>query len=75
MAYDCGKPFGWIKKVGWKDGESKWPGAYKAIRNFKVDNAEMGDMIGRIDLDGSKLENVVAGWMKSNQSRWKAWIK
>ncbi|HJO47106.1 MAG TPA: glycine betaine ABC transporter substrate-binding protein, partial [SAR324 cluster bacterium] len=53
----------------------KWPGAYKAIRNFKVDNAEMGDMIGRIDLDGSKLEKVVAGWMKSNQSRWKAWIK
>jgi len=75
MAYDCGKPFGWIKKVGWKGGESKWPGAYKAIRNFKVDNAEMGDMIGRIDLDGSKLEKVVAGWMKSNQSRWKAWIK
>jgi len=32
-------------------------------------------MIGRIDLDGSKLEKVVAGWMKSNQSRWKAWIK
>ena len=75
MAYDCGKPFGWIKKVGWKDGESKWRGAYKAIRNFKVDNAEMGDMIGKIDLDGAKLEDVVAGWMKSNESRWKAWIK
>jgi len=23
MAYDCGKPFGWIKKVGWKGGEKK----------------------------------------------------
>ena len=52
-----------------------WPGAYKAIRNFKVDNAEMGDMIGKIDLDGAKLEDVVADWMKSNESRWKAWIK
>ena len=51
MAYDCGKPRGWIKKVGWKGGEAKWPGAYKAIRNFKIDNAhvvgEFGDVIGR----------------------------
>ena len=30
-AFDCGKPRGWIKKVGWKDGESKWPKAYEAI--------------------------------------------
>ncbi len=75
MKYDCGKPFGWIKKVGWKGGEAKWPGAYKAIRNFKVDNAEMSDMIGRIDLDGEKLDDVVAEWMDKNKSRWQAWIK
>ncbi len=75
MKYDCGKPFGWIKKVGWKDGEKKWPGAYKAVRNFKVDNAEMGSMIGRIDLDGEKLDAVVADWMNKNKSRWQAWIK
>jgi len=75
MKYDCGKPFGWIKKVGWKGGEAKWPGAYKAIRNFKVDNKEMGDMISAIDLDGKKLDDVVDGWMKANESRWQAWIK
>lgn len=75
MKYDCGKPFGWIKKVAWKGGEEKWPGAYKAIRNFKVDNKEMGDMIAAIDLDGKKLEDVVAGWIKDNESRWKAWIR
>ncbi len=75
MKYDCGKPFGWIKKVGWKGGEAKWPGAYKAIRNFKVDNAEMSDMIGRIDLDGENLDDVVAEWMDKNKSRWQAWIK
>ncbi len=75
MKYDCGKPFGWIKKVGWKGGEKKWPGAYKAISNFHVDNTEMGAMIGRIDLDGEKLEAVVDDWMEKNQDRWKAWIK
>lgn len=75
MKYDCGKPFGWIKKVGWKGGEAKWPGAYKAVRNFKIDNKEMGDMIASIDLDGKKLDDVVAGWMKTNEARWMAWIK
>ncbi len=75
MKYDCGKPFGWIKKVGWKGGEEKWPGAYKAVRNFKIDNDEMGKMIAAIDLDGKKLEDVVAGWMSKNEARWKAWIQ
>ncbi len=75
MKYDCGKPFGWIKKVGWKGGEAKWPGAYKAVRNFKIDNNEMGKMIAAIDLDGKKLDDVVAGWMSKNEARWKAWIQ
>ncbi|NQU58306.1 MAG: ABC transporter substrate-binding protein, partial [Rhodospirillales bacterium] len=75
MAYDCGKPFGWIKKVGWKGGEKKWPGAYKAVRNFHVDNDEMSQMIVDIDLDGKKLEDVVDTWMAKNKSRWQAWIK
>lgn len=75
MAYDCGKPFGWIKKVGWKEGEKKWPNAYKAVRNFNINNQEMGAMISAIDLDGKKLDDVVADWMTKNESRWKAWIK
>ncbi len=74
MAYDCGKPFGWIKKVGWKGGEKKWPGAYKAIRNFKVDNDEMSQMIVEIDLEGKKLDDVVNAWMVKNEARWKKWI-
>ncbi len=75
MAYDCGKPFGWIKKVGWKGGEKKWPDAYKAIKNFKLNNAEMSQMVVEMDLEGKKLNAVVAGWMSKNESRWKAWIK
>ena len=34
MAYDCGKPHGWIKAVGWAGGEEKWPAAYEAIRKL-----------------------------------------
>jgi glycine betaine/proline transport system substrate-binding protein len=75
MAYDCGKPFGWIKKVGWKGGEAKWPKAYAAIRNFQIDNKTMGALITKIDLDGEKLEDVVAQWMKDNEATWTKWTK
>jgi len=73
--HDCGKPHGWIKKVGWKGGEEKWPKAYAAIRNFKIDNKTMGELIAKIDLEGGKLEDVVAEWMKNNESTWKPWTQ
>ncbi|RMD65252.1 MAG: ABC transporter [Alphaproteobacteria bacterium] len=75
MAYDCGKPRGWIKKVGWKDGEKKWPKAYAAVRKFRIDNQTMGELIAKIDLEGQKLEDVVAQWLKDNESIWREWTK
>ncbi len=74
-AYDCGKPRGWIKKVGWKGGKEKWPCAYQAIQNFKTDNQTIGTMVGEVDLDGKKMEDVVETWLKANESTWKAWTQ
>jgi glycine betaine/proline transport system substrate-binding protein len=75
MAYDCGKPRGPIWKVAWAGVKDKWPGAYKAIKNFKISNDEMGAMITRGDLEGEKLDDVVADWMAKNKERWSGWIK
>jgi glycine betaine/proline transport system substrate-binding protein len=75
MAYDCGKPFGEIWKVGWAGLKDKWPGAYKAVEAFTIDNADMGQMITKVDLEGKKVEEVVAEWMAANEARWSAWIK
>jgi glycine betaine/proline transport system substrate-binding protein len=75
MAYDCGKPFGWIKKVGWKGGEEKWPAAYKAVRAFTIDNATVSAMIVKVDLEGMSVEDVVKEWMDANQATWQAWTK
>lgn len=75
MAYDCGKPRGWIKKVGWKDGENKWPCAYQAVRNFKITNQDMGEMVGLVDLDGNEVDAVVEEWIKNNESVWKQWAE
>ncbi|MDR0807752.1 MAG: ABC transporter substrate-binding protein [Gemmobacter sp.] len=74
-AYDCGKPTGPIWKVGWKGVAEKWPGAAKAIEAFHITNDEMSAMIGKVDLDGGKIEDVVAEWMTVNEPTWSGWIK
>lgn len=75
MAYDCGKPRGWIKKVGWKGGDSKWHCAYDAIRAFTIDNQAMGTMVGEVDLDGKSVEDVVENWLNANRDTWTAWTQ
>jgi len=75
MAYDCGKPRGPIWKVAWAGLKDKWAGAHKAVVNFNVDNDEMGAMVSAVDLEGRKLDDVVAEWMATNEDRWKAWIE
>jgi glycine betaine/proline transport system substrate-binding protein len=74
-AYDCGKPFGEIWKVAWSGVKDKWPGAYAAIQAFTIDNDEMGAMITEVDLNGKKLEDVVADWVNKNEGRWSDWVK
>lgn len=73
--HDCGKPFGPIWKVGWSGLKDKWPGAYAAIKAFTLTNDEMGAMITKVDLDGKKVEDVVAEWIGANEARWSGWIK
>ena len=73
--YDCGKPRGPIWKVAWSGLKDKWPGAYAALKKFNINNDEMGAMVGAVDLDGKKVEAVVAQWMQKNESRWKEWLK
>jgi glycine betaine/proline transport system substrate-binding protein len=72
--YDCGKPRGPIWKAAWSGVKDKWPGAHAAIQKFNISNDEMGAMVSAVDLDGKKVEDVVADWMAKNGDRWKGWI-
>ena len=74
LAYDCGKPRGPIWKVASSMLKDKWPGAYKAVEAFTINNDEMGNMVADVDLDGKSVEEVVAAWMSANESRWSGWI-
>ncbi len=73
--HDCGKPRGPIWKAGWSGIKDKWPGAYKAIKAFQLDNDEMGRMVGEVDVDGKKLDDVVNAWISANEARWKTWLE
>ncbi|MGR3375034.1 ABC transporter substrate-binding protein [Salipiger abyssi] len=74
MAYDCGKPTGNIWKVGWSGVAEKWPGAAAAIEAFTLDNAAMGDMVGKVDLDGQEVDAVAQEWLDAHEDVWSAWI-
>lgn len=73
MAYDCGKPRGPIWKVAWAGMKDKWPGAYAALKDFRISNDDMSQLIVNVDLEGQKIDDVVAGWLKENESNWQAW--
>ena len=73
--HDCGKPSGPIWKAGWSGIKDKWPGAYKAIKAFNLSSDEMNAMVAQVDLDGKKVDDVVADWMTKNEDRWKKWVE
>ena len=73
--HDCGKPTGGILKVGWAGLEAKWPGAAKAITALQLTNEEMGAMVGKVDVDGMSVEDVVDEWMTANEAVWTTWIQ
>ena len=66
--HDCGKPHGPIWKAGWAGIKDKWPGAYKAIKAFNISSDEMNQLVGQVDLDGKKVEDVVADWIAKNEA-------
>jgi len=74
MAYDCGKPTGGIFKAGWVGLADKWPGAAKAITAYQMTNANMGAMVGKVDVDGMSIDDVVNEWMDTNEATWSVWI-
>ena len=44
------------------------------IQNFRLTNEEQAPLIKAIDIDGQDIEEVVAGWLKANEAKWKAWL-
>ncbi len=73
--YNCAKPSGPIWKAAWSGMEAKWPGAAKALKNYKFDTDDMSSLIERVDIKGENIDSVVADWMSKNKAKWETWIK
>lgn len=71
--HDCGKPEGWIKKMGWAGGDEKWPCAYEIVRNFELTGKEVGTLVYKVDVEGESVEDVAMEWVTENEDRWRAW--
>ncbi|MBZ8118936.1 ABC transporter substrate-binding protein [Roseovarius sp. LXJ103] len=71
--YDCGKPYGWIKKMAWAGGEEKWPCAYDIVRNYQMDNDTMAALLVEVDLNGRSSTEVATEWLMENDATWKEW--
>lgn len=75
LAFDCGRPRGWIKKVASTAGEQKWPKAYQVHRNFRMDNDTIGGLIAKVDLEGQAPQQVAEEWLNANEDIWKPWTE
>jgi glycine betaine/proline transport system substrate-binding protein len=61
-----------IFKAGWAGMQAKWPAAYEILENYKLSTEQQQPMMGAVDVDGKKIEDVVAAWMTANEGAWKS---
>ena len=75
LPYDCDLPAEEIKKLVWGGLRDKWPAAHRLLRNFQITNDEQNAMVLAIDVEGNKIEDVVAAWLDDNAYKWGLWVK
>ncbi len=68
---DCDFTSTTITKAGWAGLKDKWPAAYEILVNYKLSVEDQQPMMGAIDVDGGKVEDVVAKWMAENETKWR----
>lgn len=60
-----------IFKAGWSGIAEKWPAAHEILTNYTLSVEAQQPMMGAVDVDGEKVEDVVAAWMADNEAAWK----
>lgn len=69
---DCGFAPSRIFKAAWAGTQEKWPAAFEILSNYTMAVEDQQPMMGAIDVDGGKLEEVVAEWMAANEADWRS---
>ncbi|MGH6719466.1 MAG: ABC transporter substrate-binding protein [Alphaproteobacteria bacterium] len=74
LAFDCGRPTGFMWKTAWAGGEAIWPKAYDVWRKFQLDSKTMGQLVYQSDVDGVATDVVAEQWIEQNEAIWKPWL-
>ncbi|UWQ23649.1 ABC transporter substrate-binding protein [Leisingera aquaemixtae] len=68
---DCDFSPSRIFKAAWSGMEETWPAAYEILSNYTLAVEDQQPMMGAVDVDGGKVEEVVAEWMTANEDKWR----
>jgi len=71
---DCGPMQANISKVAWKGMSATWPGAYKLLEGYTLDNTTQNTLMLEVDNKGRDVKEVVKEWIDGNQATWQPWI-
>lgn len=59
-----------VFKTVWPGFKQKWPAAYEILTKFQLTTEQQQPLMGAVDVDGKKTEDVSAEWVKSNEAIW-----
>ena len=68
---DCDFAPSRIFKAGWSGLADTWPAAAEILTNYTLAVEDQQPMMGAVDVDGGKVEEVVAAWMADNEAKWR----
>lgn len=69
--HDCDFAPSRIFKASWSGFAEKWPAAAEILTNYQLAVEDQQPMMGKVDVDGMAVEEVVAAWMAENEGKWK----
>ncbi|PSL18524.1 ABC transporter substrate-binding protein [Shimia abyssi] len=68
---DCDFAPSRIFKAAWPGLKEQSPAAHEILVNYTLAVEDQQPMMGAVDVDGQKVEDVVAAWMGANEDKWK----
>ena len=60
-----------IFKAAWPGLKDTWPAAHEILTEFKLSTEQQQPLMGLVDVEGNKVEDVVTTWLAENESAWK----
>ena len=66
---------GYLKKVGSKELEEKWPKAAAILKKINLTNAQIAAAASLVDVDGMTPEDAAKKWIETNQDTVKSWVQ